>query len=71
MGKARTIAIRSYMKRHGLKLCWVAAVLGMDEALLRYHINRGLDDGALVRDFKALMKARAKALVDDLDEIQD
>lgn len=71
MGQARKIAIKGYMKRHGVKLCWVAACLGMDEALLRYHIAQGMNDPQMVRNFKALMRARAQALIDDLEEIQE
>lgn len=71
MGKARQIAITEYIKRHGLKICWVAGTLGMDEALFRYHLKQGMNDPVLVRNFKALMKARAAALVDDLSEIPD
>ena len=71
MGIARTIAIKRYFKRHGIKTTWVAASIGMDEALLRYHINTGLNSPILVKKIKALIRAHAQALLDDLDEILD
>lgn len=71
MGKARQIAINSFIKRYGLKLCWLAICLDMDEALLRYHIKAGLNDAVLIKKFKALIIARAAAMIADLEEIQD
>lgn len=58
------------MKRHGLKLCYVANGMGMDEGLLRYHIKRGLESPELIERFKALMKAHAQGIIEDLEEIQ-
>ena len=64
------MAIRNYIRRHGLKLVYVANGLGMDEGLLRYHLKRGFDNPELVVKFKALMRAHAAGVLDDLDEIQ-
>jgi hypothetical protein len=64
------MAIRSYLKRHGLKLKYVANGMGMDESLLRYHLARGLDDPGLVERFKALMREHARGVLADLDEVQ-
>jgi len=70
MGQARTLAIKSYIKRHGLKLCYIANGMGMDEGLLRYYIGKGLESPELVERFKALMKAHAEGVLEDLGEIQ-
>ena len=70
MGTARTFAIKQYLKRHGLKLCWIANSLGMDEANFSYHLKRGLDNPRLVEQFHELMRAHAAAVVEDLQEIQ-
>jgi hypothetical protein len=70
MGQARTTAIRGYIKRHGLKLCYVANGMGMDEALLRYHLRTGFDNPELVERFKALMRAHARGVIEDLGEVQ-
>lgn len=64
------MAIKAYLKRHGLKLVYVANGMGMDEALLRYHLRRGFDNPELVERFKALMRAHARGVVEDLDEVQ-
>jgi len=70
MGYARKIAILQFIKRHGLKLCYIANGMGMDEALLRYHIQRGLESPELVSKFKSFIRAHAQGITLDLDEIQ-
>jgi len=64
------MAVRAYIKRHGLKLVYVANGMGMDEGLLRYHLSRGLDSPELVERFKALMREHARGVLADLDEVQ-
>lgn len=65
----RSIAVRRYIKRHGIKLSWVAASLGMTEALFRYYLRKGFKRDDLYVQFKQLMKAHAAAVVDDLSEL--
>lgn len=64
------MAVKSYLKRHGLKLCYVANGMGMDEGLLRYHLRRGFENPELVERFRALMRAHAAGILEDLDEVQ-
>lgn len=63
------MAVKAYIKRHGLKLKYVANGMGMDESLLRYHLARGLNDPELVARFKALMAEHARGILADLDEV--
>jgi hypothetical protein len=71
MSTSRRIAIQQYMKRHGIKISWVADSIGISEALLRYHIKKGMNDTGLLELFKGLMQAHATAILEDLIEIQD
>jgi hypothetical protein len=64
------MAVRAFIKRHGLKLVYVANGMGMDEALLRYHLARGFDDPGLVERFRALMREHARGVLADLDEVR-
>jgi len=62
-------AIKAFIARHGIKLCRVAAYLGMSEELLRYHIKRGLNSGNLRDQFRKYVITRAESMLDDLDSI--
>lgn len=43
----------------------------MSEENFRYHVKKGMNDPEMIRNFKALMRAKAQALIDDLSEVPD
>ncbi len=69
MSMAKKLAIRSYIDRHGLKICWIAKSLDMSEELFRYHMRNGFKYGDVAERFNALMKAHSEAVMSDLPEI--
>jgi hypothetical protein len=68
MSMAKKIAYQIYLKKHGIKIAWMAQELAISEELLRYHMARGFDKQDELRDkFRAVLKAHAIALLEDLD----
>lgn len=71
MSKAKEMAIRAFFERHGFKLVWFARALEMSEELFRHHIARGFQHGDIADRVKALIRAHARAVLEDLDELPD
>ncbi len=70
MSMAKKIAFNNFLKKHGIKLAWMAGEMDMGEELLRYHMNRGfMGNPDLGAKFRNIIREHAIHLIRDLEQL--